>query len=197
MRVWPFNVLHFLGIRIHLRLSAQEEQPVFWEVSRFSRQSGPKRTMPRVADGLFRRDMLGPSFINLVTSITGLLLIEKLILDYVLPSWIPTIEAFELFVGKWQAVCIIAIMNSLVSFWGFGLIFALPALFKVKSWKIQINKDMDVKMLFEALPLILFQNLMLFHVLSYFFLGNFSFFSSQERLLGMYSSFIFPATLPK
>ena len=112
--------------------------------------------MPRVSDGLFRRDMLGPSFMNLVTSITGLLLIEKLILDFILPSWIPSIEAFEVFMGKWPAVCIIATINSVVSFWGFGLIFALPALFKVKSWKIQANKDLDFKLLLDSLPLIAF-----------------------------------------
>ena len=113
-------------------------------------------SMPRVSDGLFRRDMLGPSFINLVTSITGLLLIEKLILDFVMPSLIPSIEAFEVFVGKWPAVCIIATINSVVSFWGFGLIFALPALFKVKSWKIQVTKEVNIQMLLDSLPLISF-----------------------------------------
>jgi len=98
--------------------------------------------------------MLGPSFLNLMTSWTGLLLIEKVVMEFLMPLMIPSIEAFESFMGRRLAVAILATMNSTVSFWGFGLLFALPALFKVRRWKIQANKDLDTNMLFESLPLI-------------------------------------------
>ena len=109
----------------------------------------------RVADVLFRRDMLGPSLLNLAASITGLLLIEKLVLDCLLPKWIPSIEAFESLLGKWEAVAFIATLNSTISFWAFGSLFALPAIFKVRYWKIQ-ERDMEMQKLFSSLPLIIF-----------------------------------------
>jgi len=45
-------------------------------------------------------------------------------------------------------------VNGLVGFWGFGTLFALPALLGSRRWKIQANRSLDVPKLLEALPLI-------------------------------------------
>ncbi|CAJ1327667.1 unnamed protein product [Effrenium voratum] len=94
---------------------------------------------------------------NLASAITALLLAEMVVMDVVLPPWIPTIEAFESLAGKWQAMAVLGIMNSSIAFWGIGGLFALPALLKVSRWKIQA-KTCDASMLLRSLPLITFNH---------------------------------------
>lgn len=100
--------------------------------------------------------MLGPTFGHTAASITGLLLIEKLAMEWLFPPWIPTIEDFEARVGKSTAVGIMAVANSTITFWGIGLLFALPPLLGWRRWKIQQDRSLDMKMLKRSLPLIAF-----------------------------------------
>ncbi|CAE7633913.1 unnamed protein product, partial [Symbiodinium microadriaticum] len=112
----------------------------------------------RVSESLFRRDMLGPTFGHTAASITGLLLIEKLAMEWLFPPWIPTIEDFEARVGKSTAVGIMAVANSTITFWGIGLLFALPPLLGWRRWKIQQLPSSSVTVLLLFLPALMAQS---------------------------------------
>jgi len=111
------------------------------------------------ADGISIRDML-PCLGNFAASATGLLLAEKLFMEYILPPWVPTIRSLELTVGKQSAAFLLGASNFVLSFFGIGFLFALPAIFHMKSGKIQRNKDLDTRMLLQSMPLILFNSLL-------------------------------------
>merc|ERR1719336_2880065 len=69
-------------------------------------------------------------------------------------------------------------MVTLLGFWGIGSILAVAAFFHVKHWKIQANRSLDTKALFQALPLIAFNSVLgsiLGSVLFYAFLPETSF----------------------
>lgn len=74
----------------------------------------------------------------------------------------PAIEAFWSYFGKWPSLFLSSLATGTVSFWGIGLLFALPALFHVSRWKIQANRNLDYSMLRRSMPLIAFN----------FFFGN-------------------------
>jgi len=109
----------------------------------------------RIADALFRRDMVGPSFGSIAASLTGLLLVEKLVMEFVFPPWAPTVESLLLTWGKIPFLLAggAAVFN--VVFWSVGLIMALPALVDTKQWKIQPNRSLDVQSLLSSLPLVI------------------------------------------
>jgi sterol desaturase/sphingolipid hydroxylase (fatty acid hydroxylase superfamily) len=98
--------------------------------------------------------MVSPSLGHIATSVIGLLLIEKLFLEFILPSWVPMMEAqfaangrpWQLFIGGLQVTT--------AGFWGAGTLFALPAFWDVKEWKIQKPKSLDMRELFQSMPLI-------------------------------------------
>jgi methylsterol monooxygenase len=113
--------------------------------------------MPRrVADTLFRRDMVGPSVVNIVTTLTGLVLIEKVAFEFMLPPLVPSIEAWCKSSGTLPFMLVSGGVSSSVAFWGFGMLFAIPALLHVSKWKIQQRKTLDARELLRAMPLIVF-----------------------------------------
>jgi len=112
--------------------------------------AGPRR----VADVLFRRDMVGPSFGSIAASMTGLLLIEKLVLDVFLPPWVPWLESLILSHGLFPMVTVGGCLLFTVAFWGVGSLFALPAFLGATRWKIQPGKDLNVRQLLASMPLI-------------------------------------------
>lgn len=109
----------------------------------------------RMAEMLFRRDMLGPSVGNAAAAAVSLLLVEKLSMDYLLPHFVPTIEAVEATVGKLGFSLASGAMISVLGFWVVGGLLALPAFFHVEHWKIQVNRSLDIKALWKSLPLII------------------------------------------
>lgn len=108
----------------------------------------------RVADMLFRRDMVGPSFGSIAASMTGLLLGEKLLLDVVLPSWVPHVEYLILNFGLLPVTMAGGVLLFTAAFWGAGSLMSLPALLGVSRWKIQAGKRLDARALLESMPLI-------------------------------------------
>jgi len=100
--------------------------------------------------------MLGPGFGNFAASVVALLLAEKASMDYLLPLLIPTIEMLEAAWGKFPFALASGAAISILSFWGIGGLMVLPAIFRVESWKIQLNRSLDTKMLLRSLPLISF-----------------------------------------
>jgi len=113
-------------------------------------------TTPRVAEKLFRRDMLGPTMGHLATSVTALLLFELLAMEWLLPPWVPALEAMEASMGRARLSLWSWTLISVVAYWGVGGVFALPALWRVEGWKIQPNRALDRRALVEAMPLVLF-----------------------------------------
>lgn len=107
----------------------------------------------RVADALFRRDMLGPTFGHMAASATGLLLFEKLTMEYIVPYLAPTLATYQASMGRLGFMMAGAFMSGIASYWIIGGLFALPAIFHVEKWKIQVNKSCDVKALASAMPL--------------------------------------------
>jgi methylsterol monooxygenase len=100
--------------------------------------------------------MVGPSFGHIATSIVALLLVEKVTIDYIAPFTIPTMEEYFAYFGREKAAALGGILQGSVSFWAVGGLMALPAIFKVKQWKIQVNKDLDINKLRKSMPLIAF-----------------------------------------
>jgi methylsterol monooxygenase len=110
----------------------------------------------RVAEVLLRRDMLGPTLGHAAASVSGLLLAETLFLRYAAPALAPALAVAEASYGRQALIAALAFGTSVAGYWGVGSLFALPALFQVKSWKIQVNKSLDIRALLKALPLVVF-----------------------------------------
>eukprot|EP00411_Alexandrium_monilatum_P037043 CAMPEP_0175398178 /NCGR_PEP_ID=MMETSP0095-20121207/35360_1 /TAXON_ID=311494 /ORGANISM="Alexandrium monilatum, Strain CCMP3105" /LENGTH=266 /DNA_ID=CAMNT_0016696891 /DNA_START=15 /DNA_END=814 /DNA_ORIENTATION=- len=107
-----------------------------------------------VADMIFRRDMMGPSFGNIAATVTGLLLFEKLCLDVLLPPLAPQLESLVLERGLPTFLLTGSVLLFTVAFWGVGSLFALPALLGASRWKIQADRRVDHKALLRSMPLI-------------------------------------------
>uniref|UniRef100_A0A7S1S033 Fatty acid hydroxylase domain-containing protein n=1 Tax=Alexandrium catenella TaxID=2925 RepID=A0A7S1S033_ALECA len=112
------------------------------------------RSPRRISDMLFRRDMVGPSFGNIAASMTGLLLVEKLVLDLVLPAWAPWFESLFLHYGVFRVVAVGGLLLFTVAFWGVGSLLALPALLGATRGKIQPARSLDGRQLLASMPLI-------------------------------------------
>lgn len=110
----------------------------------------------RIADCLFRRDMVGPSFGNVATAVTGLLLIETVCFKFLIPPLVPFMEASFATMGRTKAIYAGSFASGILVWCGIGTLFALPAFFQVTQWKIQPNKSLDWKMLRKSMPLIIF-----------------------------------------
>lgn len=100
--------------------------------------------------------MLGPTFGHIAASITGLVLAEKLAMDYLVAPWAPTLSSFDAILGRTKLVALLGFAVTTCAFWGLGGIMALPACFHVDKWKIQANRTMDFSALLAALPLVAF-----------------------------------------
>lgn len=108
----------------------------------------------RVADGLYRRDTVSSTLGHIASSVIGLLLIEKLFLEFILPSWVPMLEAQFAANGKPWQLFIGFLQVHTAGFWGAGILFALPAFWDVKQWKIQKPASLDLRHLLQSMPLI-------------------------------------------
>lgn len=114
----------------------------------------------RVADSIFRRDMLGPTFGHMAASVTGLLFVETLCMEWLMPHAAQSLEAMEANVGRTIFIFGSSLFVATVAFWGAGSLFAIPAFFHIESWKIQRNKQLDVKALLKSMPLVVFNFLL-------------------------------------
>jgi len=110
----------------------------------------------RVAEALFRRDMVGPTFGHVAASVTSLLLVEKVFLDLCLPRFVPMLEVIFAAMGRLPATMTLGMGVSGLGFWGAGTIFAIPAIMGSSTWKIQEKRCLDLNMLRQAMPLIVF-----------------------------------------
>lgn len=99
--------------------------------------------------------MLGPTFGHFAASVTGLVLIEKVAMEWLLPPWVPMVEALEATMGRMQLSCVFGVLVFTLGFWGVGSLFALPAMLQVDKWKIQVNRSLDHGKLARAMPLII------------------------------------------
>jgi len=104
--------------------------------------------------------MLGPSLGHVASSLTALLLLEKLGIDVLLPFWMPATEAFFNEHSRPMALLISGVAVTGISFWGLGTLMTLPAIYDVKMWKIQTNRTLNRRMLLDSLPLIVFNYLL-------------------------------------
>lgn len=111
---------------------------------------------PRRADGICRWDKLVPTVGGLAASMGGLLLIETVCFEFVVPYLVPTLESMYIAYGKFLFLFLSGLLVGGTGFWGVGTLFALPAIFGSTSWKIQPSRDLDVRKLLEAIPLIFF-----------------------------------------
>lgn len=109
----------------------------------------------RISDGLFRRDMLGPTFGHVVTSVVGLLLMEALVLEYALPTVNLEIDAFFQKHGNLRAMVFSSAVGVII-FLIVGFAMALPAVLDCKTWKIQAEKSLNMRQFWSSLPLIIF-----------------------------------------
>jgi len=109
----------------------------------------------RVAELLFRRDMVGPSLANIAASMTLLLLAEKLVLDFVVPKWASTVESFISTNGLFPFLMASGAVLFTIFYWGVGFILALPPLLGVaQQWKIQQGKALSGRALLASLPMV-------------------------------------------
>jgi len=118
--------------------------------------ASPADPQRRVADSIFRMDMLGPTFGHFAASLTGLLLVETLMMEYFLPPWALPLQALDVSLGRTKFCFTVAFVISMVGFWGFGTLFAIPAILRVEQWKIQVNRTLDLPALLRAMPLVAF-----------------------------------------
>jgi len=100
--------------------------------------------------------MLGPTFGHTMATLMGLVLIEKLVLHHVLAPHAAWMGAIAAALGKTWFTFWSSLISSTISFWGFGFIFAVPALLQVEKGKIQVNRSLDCRALLGALPLVMF-----------------------------------------
>lgn len=103
----------------------------------------------KVAEAIFR-------LAQVVASPIVLVLLQKLALELLLPPWLATAEALFLSYGRLPVLIVSGFAVSVVAFWGFGGMLALPAMFHVRRWKIQANRSMDFAELRRALPQVVF-----------------------------------------
>jgi len=109
-----------------------------------------------VGSMLFKRDMVGPSFLHVAASLTALLLFEKVCLHMVLPAWAPAVEAVFNTYGRLPAMFGFSAVIICIAFWGASALMTIPALIDTKTWKIQPGKSLDVSMLLKSIPLVAF-----------------------------------------
>jgi len=96
----------------------------------------------------------------MAASVTALLLVEKLGIDVVLPSLAPSLEALLAVHGRHMTLLVAGLAIMSIFFWGVGTLLTLPALLRVTTWKIQANRHTKLLMLFQSLPLIVFNFLL-------------------------------------
>jgi len=87
-------------------------------------------------------------------------LVEIVSIQWVVHPAVPTLQALEASMGRLSMSLFLGLVIGIAGFWGIGTLFALPALFKVEEWKIQLNKKVDSAALVRAMPLILFNFLL-------------------------------------
>merc|ERR1719433_845088 len=66
------------------------------------------------------------------------------------------IEASEAAMGRTRSSLLSGLLITAMAYWGFGTLFALPALLQVRQWKIQLNRSLDRRALLNSMPLIVF-----------------------------------------
>eukprot|EP00933_Yihiella_yeosuensis_P018864 TRINITY_DN15381_c0_g1_i1.p1 TRINITY_DN15381_c0_g1~~TRINITY_DN15381_c0_g1_i1.p1 ORF type:complete len:309 (-),score=43.10 TRINITY_DN15381_c0_g1_i1:312-1238(-) len=116
-------------------------------------------TTGRVADHIFRRDMVGPGWGNFFASLTATLLLEKLFIEYALPSWVSVIQGLLESYGRTWFLVVAGNVCVTFSFWFCGGLMMIPAFYQMKQWKIQPKKEMQGSELLRAMPLIVFNYL--------------------------------------
>jgi methylsterol monooxygenase len=79
---------------------------------------------------------------------------------YLLPPWIPSIEASFAYRGRAKALFLGSFLSGVFMYFVVGTLMALPAMFKVSHWKIQPNKSLDWSKLLGSMPLIVFNFLL-------------------------------------
>jgi methylsterol monooxygenase len=92
----------------------------------------------------------------MAASTIALILIMKLVVEFVVPSWVSEAEEFFTSHGRVKALLMTSFIQSSLLFWGVGTLMAIPAVFQVAHWKIQRNKSLDMNKLFRSLPLVAF-----------------------------------------
>jgi len=113
----------------------------------------------RVSELLFRRDMVGPTFGNMAASIVGLLLVEKVAMDFLIAPIAPWLQLQYVELGaRWFTGLSFTIVFT-VGFWGVGTLFAIPAFLGSTTRKIQPKQAMDTNKLIKSMPLIVFNYL--------------------------------------
>lgn len=69
----------------------------------------------------------------MAASVTGLLLVERLAMDYLLPPMAPTLAASETSFGRTSFMVGGGAFIGSVAYWGIGGLFALPACLHVEK----------------------------------------------------------------
>lgn len=98
--------------------------------------------------------MVGPTFGHVAATVTGLLLVEKLCMDHLIPPCTPVVQFAMARFGRFGMMLLQGTAVAAVGFWGVGGLLMLPAFCRCKKWKIQEEKEIDFQALTRALPLI-------------------------------------------
>jgi len=114
---------------------------------------------PQLTAKLFsRHGAVWATFGHAGASLVGMLLVQRVFLDMLLPHLLPALEAMFASSSRFMAVSNLCGLAGAIGFWGFGSIFAVPALVGCKRWKIQPLRSLDRRMLLQSLPLMLFNS---------------------------------------
>mmetsp|Transcript_113671 Transcript_113671/g.157289 ORF Transcript_113671/g.157289 Transcript_113671/m.157289 type:complete len:277 (-) Transcript_113671:62-892(-) len=103
-----------------------------------------------------RRAAMGPMVRNFAVSVAVIALVEKVFMALLLPPLVPTLEVAAAAMGRLPAS--VALTNVAVGagFWGVGTLFMIPQFLGSTTWKIQEKRRLDLGMLRQHMPLIVF-----------------------------------------
>lgn len=103
---------------------------------------------------------VGWAFAGMLPGLVGLLIAQKVVIDYLLPPWMPWLDEMATTHGPLRFSLMLGFPGATVGFWGVGTLFALPALLGSTVFKIQRNKTFKISQLLSAMPLIIFNFLL-------------------------------------
>lgn len=111
----------------------------------------------KVSDLIFRSDSVGPAFGNIVASLMMAVVLQAVVQKYVVQPWAASLDV--LLLEHESGFLAVVGVCTFSFFWLCGFVMALPAMLRMKRWKIQVNKEIDFVMLWKSLPVVIFNSL--------------------------------------
>jgi len=99
---------------------------------------------------------MGPMVKNFAVSVTTTALLQNFFMAYLLPPLVPTLEVAFAAMGRLPASVVLMNVSAGAGFWGVGGLFMIPQILGSATGKIQEKRRMDLGMLRQHMPLIVF-----------------------------------------